>query len=717
MSSVVTAPGAASSRPSRTTFSTTADLRQPGRDFVAGLLTAAAFCLIAFLASGGVDLAPNTWVQVGLVLVAAVSAIAVIVLGAPGRLWGGVTLALFATLAALTYASIAWSVQPANSWLEANRTLSYLAAFGAALALARLFPGRWRGLVGAVAAATVVVCGYALLVKVFPATFDAIDPWGRLQAPFDYWNATGLMGGLGIVPCLWAGTRREGGRAARAAAVPTLTILIAALLLASSRGALFAAVVGVAAWFTFAPLRLRSALILALGAAGGGAIAAWGLSTNGISADQAALTTRTSAGHTFAFVILAALILSAAAGWVAVLVLDRVRASERARRGAATVLLVGVALIPGAGVAALAASSRGLTGEVSHIWKNLTNPNGVVGDQPGRLVDLSNSRPHYWSQAIKLGEHHVLAGVGALGFATAQPGSSGPVWNPQHAHVVHAHGYLVETFADFGLIGLAVTLALLVAWALASARTLQSPWPRRLRDARPPPAGIGTSAPADDAAAADLGGAALSAERAGLLALLAVAITFGVHSLIDWTWFIPGTAVPAMVCAGWLVGRGRLSTPVGRRNPARRLSRSPGAAGVVALVVVIALVASWVIVQPLRSSDSYYAAITAASENHAAAALSDGRAAAVDDPVSIDPLFLLSQIYTALGNHAAARGELVKATSRQPSNPQTWQQLGCYDYAHRDRRAGGELRRIVKLQPAAGQAETDPAAYCAGAPG
>jgi hypothetical protein len=198
---------------------------------------------------------------------------------------------------------------------------------------------------------------------------------------------------------------------------------------------------------------------------------------------------------------------------------------------------------------------------------------------------------------------------------------------------------------------------------------------------------------------------------------LSVVVAFGVHSLIDWTWFIPGTAVPALACAGWLVGRGPLSRPVGRRDAMRRLARAPGAAALVASVIVIALVASWVIVQPLRSSDSYYAAVSAAGAGHAAAALADGRAAAVDDPVSIDPLFLLSQIYAALGQHAAARSELVQATSRQPSNPQTWQQLGCYDYVHHDPRAGAELRHIVKLEPAASQAVTDPAAYCAGAPG
>ena len=85
---------------------------------------------------------------------------------------------LFAGLGALTYASLSWSVQPSNSWLEANRTLSYLGAFAAAAGLARLWPGRWRAMIGGVATAATVISLYALIVKVFPETLDSGDPLG-----------------------------------------------------------------------------------------------------------------------------------------------------------------------------------------------------------------------------------------------------------------------------------------------------------------------------------------------------------------------------------------------------------------------------------------------------------------------------------------------------------------------------------------------------------
>jgi hypothetical protein len=695
VSSVVTARGESPSRPRRTTLPTIADRPRLTRDLLAGLVGAVVLCLVAFLATGGVDLAPNTWVQIGLTLLGTGAVITLLLVGARARAWGGITLLLFTLLAALTYASIAWSVQPANSWLEANRTLSYLGAFVTALVLARITPGRWRALAGAVALATTVVCGYALLVKVFPASLDANDPLGRLSAPFGYYNAVGLMAALGIAPCLWAGARREGSVLLRGLAVPALAILVPALLLSYSRASIAVAVVGLAVWFALSPLRLRSAAILILGAAAGAGIAAWGLASHGVSDDRVAVALRTSAGHSFGFVILIVLVLSAAAGLGMVLALDRLTLPRRAQRGVATGLIALVALLPVAGIAALAASSRGLTGEVSHVWKSLTNPNGVVGGGPGRLVALSNSRPHYWSQAIKLGEHHLLAGVGALGFAIAQPASSGPIWNAQHSHAGHAHGYLAETFADFGLIGLGVSLALLAAWWLATARTLEVSWTGRRQADRAPPG---------------------DAERAGLVALLAVVVTFGLHSLIDWTWFIPGTAVPALACAGWLVGRGPLSHPAGRLSQIRRPTREPGAAAGLMMSAVLAIAAVFVLVQPLRSSNAYFASWSAAASGNGSAAVRDARNAAAQNPVSIDPLFLLSKLYDRLGDQPAARRALVQAVSRQPANPATWAELGCYDDAHHSPKTAADFRRLLVLQPVDTQAQTNPVAFCSQAP-
>lgn len=663
-----------------------------------GLLGAIALMLVEFVARGGNILGPNTWVQIGLVLLAAAAAVAVVLGGARAPWWGAGAAISFAALAALTYASIAWSVQPANSWLEANRTLSYLASFAAALLLARLAPGRWRALIGAVATAATVACGYALLVKVFPGSLDPSDPLGRLQAPFDYWNAVGLMAAMGLPACLWAGARRERAPVLRPLTVPAIAILVAAVVLSLSRGSVLVAVIGLCVWFGLVPLRLRSVVILALGGAGGAVISAWGLAHSGVSGDNVTEAVRTTAGHSFGLVMLVTLVLCTIAGHVARLALDRVAVSASLRRRAAYVLIGLVALIPVGGLVALARSHRGLSGEISHLWQTLTNTNGGASNQPGRLAQLSNSRPHYWSLAIKVGSHHPVAGAGALGFATAQLRyATGPAWKVDLDTATHAHSYVMETFADFGAIGLAISLALFITWAVATARTFEWPGPRRSPPVTRPP-------PSSD----------VSIERTGLLALLTIVVTFGVHSLIDWTWFIPGTAVAALACAGWLAGRGPLSRRVGQLSDRRALSRSPAAVGAVVLVVLVALVGLWVIFQPLRSSDDYSSAVTAAIHGDAATALTDARSAVALDPVSIDPLFLLSRLDSDLGNNGAARGQLRRAVSRQPGNPQTWEQLGCFDLAqHRGALAQNELHRALELEPVQTEIQSDPSAFCA----
>jgi tetratricopeptide (TPR) repeat protein len=650
--------------------------RWPGLsiDAAFGCGLAALFVLVAFVTTGGTDLAPNTWVEIGAALLAAVAAAAVIVIGGPGRAWGGTTLLLFAALAALTFASIAWSVQPDNSWVEANRTLSYLAAFGTAMALARLVPAGWRAVIGAVAAAAVALSAYALLAKVFPATLDANDPVGRLRAPFDYWNATGLIGALGLAPCIWGGARAARGRLLRALTVPAIAILLAVVVLSYSRGALIAAIVGCGCWFALTPMRLRGVLVLGLGAVGGAVVTVWALAHHALTHDNATLASRTSAGHTLGIVLLVMIVVLAVAGFAATIAMDRIDLRPRARYRVGVGLIAALALVPLGGVVAVATSSRGLPGEVSHIWTTLTSANGVVTETPGRLVELSNSRPRYWREGLRVGEHAVLKGTGAGGFLTARAHYSNDV-----LVAGHAHSYVIETFADFGLLGILVSLGLLIAWGGATVRTLGRNRRREPRIASAP-----------------------DAERAGLLTMLAVVLTFGVHSAIDWTWFFPGVAIPALVCAGWLAARGPLSEPVGRLPSPRRLTAAPAAAGAVVAIAAIAIAAAWVIWQPLRSSDADASAITALLAGDSHKALADAHTAVSTDPVSADALWELSEIDLAVGDRAGARSDLVRAASRQPSNPETWERLGEFDLRYgQPRMAVGELTKAGVLDQTA----------------
>jgi tetratricopeptide (TPR) repeat protein len=143
--------------------------------------------------------------------------------------------------------------------------------------------------------------------------------------------------------------------------------------------------------------------------------------------------------------------------------------------------------------------------------------------------------------------------------------------------------------------------------------------------------------------------------------------------MIDWTWFIPGTALPALVCAGWLAGRGPLEEAGGSPR-----FRAPSPAAIFGLtgVAAIVLATAWLIGQPLRSENADAAALTAATKGQLGTAIADARTAAGDDPMSVDPLFELAAFKRANGDDPGALGELRKAVDLQPDNAMTWLQEG-----------------------------------------
>ncbi len=644
-------------------------------DAACALALAAGLTLVAFTTGGGdIDLAANTWVEVALVLLGFGLVIVAVLRGAPAPAWGGVTLLLFAALAGFTALSVAWSIVPDKSWIEAGRTLGYLGAFTAAMATCRLAPERWRAVVGAIAVASVAVSAWAALAKVFPATLDPQDHVGRLLAPFGYWNATGLMAALGVAPCLWLGARDEGSVGQRVAAVPAIALLISVVVLSYSRSALLAAVIGVAIWFAAVPGRLRGVLVLSLGGVGAIVIAGWALREVAFTQDQIGLAVRTSEGHTFGVVMVVVLAALTVLAYLVLSHAQRLAVRADARRRIGTVLICLLALVPIAAVGKAAVSARGLTGEVSHVWSDLTTAQSV-GDNPGRLVDLANSRPSYWREGLTVGEHALLAGVGADGFGTAQYR-----YTDDTAPAADAHSYVIQTFADLGLIGVALSLGLVIAWLIASARPL-----RRRRGFHQ-----------DGAGGADVD--ATSAERAGMWALLCAVVAFGVGSTVDWTWFYPGVAVPALVCAGWLAARGPLDQRVGVR---RRGSRP--AAGVVprlaaTALAAVAILVAWAVWQPLRSIDADNAATTALIQGNGSAALADATSAAASDPVAVLPLWELSDVYADLGDPGRARAEALDAVKLQPQNPQSWGFLGAfYLSVHELRPALSALERAHAL--------------------
>ncbi len=685
--------------------------------WIGTICVAALLCLLAFYAQGGLNLETLTNVELGLTLASAmVIAAAVLVRRQPSRiygLWPAVLLLAFALLSAV---SVVWSVQPDGSWRDAGRLLCYAAVFAAAGALARMMPRRWPTLLGGITLASVVICGYALLAKSLPNHFTEANLFARLYEPYGYWNALGLTAAMGAMGCMWLGARRAGHALLSALAYPAMGVLLLTLLLAYSRGALVALAAALVLWFCLVPLRLRGAAVLLTGAVAAAAIAAWDFSNHALSSEKVPIAEATSAGHELGALVLAMIVLLTAVGIGVTFVTGRRAPTALTRRRAGIALGAMLAVLVLAFLGALATSHRGFTGTISHAYHALTDTHAKVPNTPGRLTAIASVRAQYWDEALKVFKAHPALGAGAGGYEVARLRyRTGPL------PVKHAHGFVVQTMADLGVVGLVLALLLLGTWMAAAGRPTH-PFNRRWRSwgelragARPaweplPRGRIRRYGP----------------ERIGLLTLVCMVVLFGIHSAVDWTWYVPGTALAALLCAGWLAGRGPLLDPAvvprsARSNGVAPLSRqglreaigNPGPARIAAAVaiVVTALLIAWTQWQPQRSEDARDSAL-GWSPAIRRAATAAARSAVSRDPLSVEALFALASVQETIGQRTEARATLERAVRLQPSNPRTWLALGRFDLAGDPKAAVQELRAGIYLDPAS----ISPEALTAGHP-
>jgi tetratricopeptide (TPR) repeat protein/uncharacterized membrane protein len=640
---------------------------------------AAILCAVAFAADGGLQLHRTTPIEMALILLGGLAVSGSLLL-APRRerLWGLGPLALLLALAVLTAVSIAWAANPSDAWIEANRTFAYLAVFAAAAALAHAVPGRWGALLGAITLAAVAISAYAVLTKIAPGPLNPDEVYARLSEPFGYWNSVGLMAALGVPGVLWLGTRRTGHQALNALAYPALGLLALTMLLSYSRGALLAAAVGVAFWLaTVKPRRLRGAALLLVGATGAGVAAAWAFSQSALSDDRVALELREQAGLQLGLLVIVLLAVLTLAGLAVGFTAAARAPSPRTRQRIGAVLLAGVALVPVGVAARMALSDKGLGGSISSTWSSLTDPHASLPiNDASRLTAAGSVRALYWDQALRIFRDNPIVGVGADGYATVRKR-----YREDQFAVRQAHGYVVQTLADLGIAGLAVSLALLGAW-LASAAAATGLRRGVLMRAHSP-------------------------ERTGLLTLVAVALVFGVHSFVDWTWFVPANAAVGLLAAGWVAGRGPLGAAPGRRAHGSLVERLRAGlaerprAICAAAVALLALVATWTAWQPLRSDALAQRSLATLESGDVAGARAQARAAHDLDPVAVDPLFKLARVEEQAGKRKfQARAALEQAVRLQPANPEPWIELAAFELrAGRPRAALTASRRAVYLDP------------------
>jgi tetratricopeptide (TPR) repeat protein len=636
-----------------------------GLDLPISVALAATLAASAFIANGGLQLGSSTLVEIAVVAIAALLvAAAVVVVGFESPLHGGLTLAGVAALGALTGLSITWSLYPSDSWVETSRTLSYVAAFASGIAAVRLARGRWPAIVAGALLALATVTAWGLATKIAPAWLAPDETYARLREPFGYWNAVGVTAAMAMPLCLWLGTRDQGRRLVNALAWPLLGLFTLTMLLSFSRGSIVAAVVGVAVWLAIVPLRLRSLAVLVPSILVAGAVTAWAFGQSALTDDRVALADRKEAGIEFGLMLAALIALLLVAGIVIQRRAERRPLSEQARRRIGTGAIALVAATPLIVIVALAFTDRGIGGTISDRWHDLTTADAATPqNEPGRLIETASVRSIYWDRAIKVWEDHRVAGAGAGSFAQAQL-----QFRDKPARAKHAHGYVVQTLADLGLVGLAVSLIALALWFVAAVRTLS------LRRAKP-----GERAPP------------WTGERIALAALVAVVIVFGVHSTLDWTWFVPAVAMTALFSAGWIAGRGPLGavdvadaaaaappsgTPPSTAAPKRR--QLQGRALAAGLVLTVALLSALAMAQPWRAQQQGEDALSFAQAGDFAGARAAAEKAKDLNPLSADPYFESAAVEDAAGNDSAAVAELERAVQVEPANPEAWRRLGDY---------------------------------------
>lgn len=625
------------------------------------LLVAIAIGALAAFGRGGLQLDALTWVQLSLLAAGALLAVLALLAAGRRRFWGSGALVAFAIYAVLCAASAAWSVGPDASWQEANRVVAWLALFGGAIALVRLFGRWWPQLLGGILLAAVLICGYALLTKILPESLARDAVYARLREPLEYWNAVGLTAAFGIVAATWLGARRDGNGVLSALAFPAIALLTVALALSYSRGAVLALGLGLVFWFAVVPLRLRSAAVLLPGLGGGALVTWWALSQKTLTTDNISAGLRDRSGTDLAIALAVIVIVLLVIGLAARFRMAGPPLARRARLRAGAVLLICVALVPVALTVKLAGSERGLGGSISHSWHALTDPDSgaTVTNGPDRLMQLASVRAKYWQEAIRLFRQAPVEGVGAGAYVVARKRV-----RTADLEVLHAHGFVVQTAADLGILGLAAITLLTLLWLRTADRVLG--WGARLRGLvlRHEP----VERPWTD-------------ERAGLAAIVTIVLVFGIHSFVDWTWYVPATAAVGLLCAGWIAGRGPLTEPPA--DPAvlgRRLAagvRRPWRVAAAGAAIALAALAGWSAWLPFKADRDATQArnLAGADASSYPRAIALAKAAVATDPLALEPRYTLAFAQLLSGDRNGARDTLVAAVRSQPANPDPWLQL------------------------------------------
>jgi hypothetical protein len=626
-------------------------------------------------------------VAAGARIQAVVAAIAAVASG--GVLWTGtlrfsaprvalVGLGLLTAFACWSGITVAWSVAPDQTWLELNRALTYLLV----LALGVVVGASHRRSIE-LAAKGFLAIGLALAVygigqKVLPGihvagvfTLNQTTLFPRLQAPFGYWNALALFIAMAIPIALAITVDNAQRRRVRLSALLSVELLLVTLAFTESRGGMLAAAVGLAVGIGLSGARLRSLMWLALALIVALPTLVIALSSHNLNTALISLSARERTGAELGAVLIASLIVSWLVGSRLINVEGRTRLGpERGWRIGRLLIVLG-AVVLACGVLAVALSSRGLTGTISHAWDSFTSTKSATSAfNPDRLLSVdSENRWVWWKEAVGAFSDRPIAGWGAGSFSVVHL-----LYRHNALPVTEAHSVPLQFLAETGLVGALLALGAygLLLWnGIVTVR-------RRL--GRP--------------------------ERVLGAALAAAGVVYAVHACYDWDWDIPGVTLPVMVLLGVLAGR------AGRRRPGVRAIPMPGSSQAMRLIALVAAtlllcaIAISGVTPSLAAGRARGAVLTAARGTPAALASAQASAELASrlDPLSDGGLLAEADVAFARREFGLARSDVLAAIGREPDDLQAWIQLLGYEEALGDVPAVQAVgARILALDPEGAQ--------------
>lgn len=535
---------------------------------------------------------------------------------------GWLAIGLLGAFLAWSALSVTWSESDERTFAEIARLATIAGAL--VLSLAVLRDRFARQMLFGIATGLGVVALLAVLSRVHPSWFPEPLPGtslSRLSYPLNYWNGLAVLVAMGI-PLVLATAAMARSIFARSAAAAAIPVMVLCVLLTISRGGFGAAVAALLAFLLLTDDRLPKLATILVAAPGSAVLVAAALDREELRDGlQTALARQQGDELLLALILVMAGTAVAQAG-LSLLVRHgaRPRWSLPSRRTATAGTLVALTLGGGIAVAA------GVPGVIRDAWQEFKAPRAAaagVGTSSTfqRLGSATgNGRYQYWESAVRAQETRPLGGRGAGTFEYWW-GRDGTRFG---GYVRDAHSLYMQTFAETGLVGLALLVAfLMLLLAVGIWRAVKGP----------------------------------AEDRPVVAAATAALIAFMLGAAVEWVWQITVIPVTLMMLTAVLL--------VGRQLPRVKIQSR------IALVVA-SLCCLPILTISVAGASRVVDSQAAAGRGELMTAVQAARDAQALQPYAATPWLQEALVLEQAGDLDGAAAAAAEATDREATNWRTW---------------------------------------------